>query len=197
MQDRRCAGSAPRRHLWPLRLPARVRDPRRGTRNRTRQVPHPAPSTTRRRAATNRGGWRDRARRAATARRDHHFGEEIRLRSWRNCGAGASRTVPFEAVVSAFTRSPSPHGGPPSGGSMHSPATQNCLVSPSLCRRGDADELAQPRYFSQGPVMARVMPGVWMLTNSTVPSEEKVGPVNSEYSGAAAVPMLSWLRAMA
>ena len=36
-----------------------------------------------------------------------------------------------------------------------------------------------------------------MLTNSTRPSGENVGPVNSENSGSAAVPMLSWLRAIA
>jgi hypothetical protein len=31
--------------------------------------------------------------------------------------------------------------------------------------------------------MASVIPGTWMLTKSTFPSGEKVGPVNSEYVG--------------
>ena len=60
------------------------------------------------------------------------------------------------------------------------------------------ESAGHPRYFSQGPVMARVMPGTWMLTNRTLPSGENVGPVNSEYVGAPlAVPLLSWLRAIA
>ena len=54
-----------------------------------------------------------------------------------------------------------------------------------------------PRYRAQGPVMARVRRGSWMLTNRMRPSGAKVGPVNSEYSGSSAVPMLSWLRATA
>src|SRR6188474_3268996 len=46
--------------------------------------------------------------------------------------------------------------------------------------------------------MASVMPGLWMLTNRTLPSGENVGPVNSEYVGLPLdEPMTSWLRAMA
>ena len=56
----------------------------------------------------------------------------------------------------------------------------------------------QPRNLFHGPVMASVIPGTWMLTNRTLPSGEKVGPVNSEYVGAPLlVPMLIWLRAIA
>lgn len=56
----------------------------------------------------------------------------------------------------------------------------------------------QPRYLPQGPVMARVMPGSWMLTKRILPSGENVGPVNSENVGAPLlVPLLSWLRAIA
>jgi hypothetical protein len=36
-----------------------------------------------------------------------------------------------------------------------------------------------PRYFFQGPVMARVIPGTWMFTKRIFPSGQKVGPVNS------------------
>ena len=32
-----------------------------------------------------------------------------------------------------------------------------------------------------GPVMARVMPGYWMLTNRVDPSGEKTAPANSEF----------------
>ena len=46
-----------------------------------------------------------------------------------------------------------------------------------------------------GPVIASMMPGVWMLANSVSPSGEKVTPVNSLYSGSCSVPMLSSLRA--
>lgn len=38
-----------------------------------------------------------------------------------------------------------------------------------------------------GPVMASMMPGVWMLAKSVLPSGEKVTPVNSLYSGSASV----------
>ena len=52
--------------------------------------------------------------------------------------------------------------------------------------------------------MARVMPGVWMLTKSTLPSAENVGPVNSEsfsmfraiaYVGPPGVALSTWLLA--
>ena len=46
-------------------------------------------------------------------------------------------------------------------------------------------------------MIASVIPGVWMLTNRTLPSDVNVGPVNSDYSVESAVPMFSWLRAIA
>ena len=44
--------------------------------------------------------------------------------------------------------------------------------------------LPSPWGLSQGPVMANIVPGCWMLTNSVRPSGENVGPVNSESSAA-------------
>lgn len=56
------------------------------------------------------------------------------------------------------------------------------------------------RYFCgwrfHGPVMASMIPGVWMLAYSVRPSGENVTPVNSLYSGSAALPVFSSLRAM-
>ncbi len=48
----------------------------------------------------------------------------------------------------------------------------------------------------QGPVIASMIPGVWMFAYRVLPSGEKVTPVNSLNSGFSAVPMLSSLRAI-
>ena len=86
-----------------------------------------------------------------------------------------------------------PHRGPPA------PRHPRRLArGGSLSRGTGVVARAQPRYLDQGPVIASVMPGLWMLTKRTLPSGENVGPVNSEYVGSPLhVPMTSWLRAIA
>ncbi|ODA72635.1 hypothetical protein APS67_003261 [Streptomyces sp. AVP053U2] len=64
-------------------------------------------------------------------------------------------------------------------------------------RRNGAVPWGQPRFWRfQGPVMASMMPGSWMLAYRVFPSGEKVTPVNSLNSGSCSVPMFRSLRAM-
>ena len=55
-------------------------------------------------------------------------------------------------------------------------ANEGCRVLADTPRREPG---YKPR-LAQGPVMAQVMPGTWMFTNSHLPSGLKHGPANSE-----------------
>lgn len=125
---------------------------------------------------------------------------DFRSASWRTDVSGGVRAGreapgargPVSRGGAAFESSRTPPRGIPRTSKDRTPRRPVLPVADR--RRGPR---CQPRYLFQGPVMASVIPGVWMLTNNTLPSALNAGPVNSEYSGASAVPMLSWLRAIA
>jgi len=102
-----------------------------------------------------------------------------------------SATPPCDSVSTALTH---PHPTAVREGNAIAIQKVGSVVRVKITRSRDMKRQRFCRF--HGPVIASMIPGVWMFANSVLPSGEKVTPVNSLYSGFSSVPMLSSLRAI-